>query len=138
VVKGALGALALLAGLLAGGCDAKSAPTQGAPSAGPGLGITFERQSTDAVVGAEAFEVTVRVNRLWGNMITRYGLRTPYEDGLHDVRPLLPVPILNGLAVIRDIVFSKVPFVGLYPYEFWLLTEDGQSSNHIFSEIKVQ
>jgi hypothetical protein len=129
-------ALGLLLAVATGGCNDPVKPA--AVAVGPGLGITVESQSADSLLGSEAFEVSLRVNRLWGQVITRYGLKTPYEDGMHDVRPLLPVPILNGLAVIRDIVFSKVPYVGLYPFEFWLVTEDGQASNHVFGKMKVQ
>lgn len=139
----ALAVLIAFSGSVLVGCDDTVLPVQTASKpvgvgAGTGLGITFESQSGDTLIGAEAFEITVRVYRLWGQVIVAYGLRTPYENAMHEVRPLLPVPVLGGIAIIRDIAFSQVPKGGLYPYEFWLVTEDGLASDRVHGTMKVQ
>jgi hypothetical protein len=140
--------LACALALLAAGCDDRqlveqkllvaASPAPQSTSSIPGLEISLVRFSAENLLGAEEFEITVRVERYWGQVLTRYHLKTPYETTVHDVKPLLPVPLLYGVAIIRNVALTEVPQAGPYRVEFWVDTEDGLPSNHVVGKLNVQ
>jgi hypothetical protein len=102
-----------------------------------GLEIDDLVLSTERLTGAESFFVTVRVTSPRGEHFRAYGLKTPYEEGIHAFSAL-PMAMQDGLVRIKVDPFSTMPVAGRYPLEFWLINDRKEASNRLKGEIVVQ
>lgn len=116
-------------------CESSPVTTASSPN---GLVIEFLNISAEHLVGAEYFDVTLSLPRPAGQYISHYGLRTPFEDTMTELKPPLPMPIQNGYVVLRKLVLTKVPRIGPYPVDFWVVSDTGQVSNHISYNLDIQ
>ncbi|MFN3432197.1 MAG: hypothetical protein ACK46X_19890, partial [Candidatus Sericytochromatia bacterium] len=102
-----------------------------------GLEIDDIALSTERLSGAESFFVTVRVTAPRGEHFRAYGLKTPYEEGIHAFSAL-PMAMKDGLVRIKVDPFSTMPVAGRYPLEFWLINDRKEPSNRLTGEVLVQ
>jgi hypothetical protein len=93
--------------------------------------------SSQQIVGSERFTVRVIVSSPLGDTLKGYGLKTPYEEGVHAFASL-PMAIRNGEVRIKVDPLSTMPKRGVYPIEFWLLNDRHEASNRLRGELTVQ
>lgn len=93
--------------------------------------------STGAIAGPERFTVKVIVASPQGSGIKGYGIKTPYEDGVHAFATL-PMAVANGQVQVKVDPLSTMPKKGHYPFEFWLVNDRHEASNHLRGDITVQ
>lgn len=93
--------------------------------------------SHERLAGPERFFVTVRVVAPLGEHAKAYGLKTPYEEGIHAFSAL-PMAMRDGLMRIKIDPFATVPHNGKYPYEFWLINNRNEASNRLRGEVVLQ
>lgn len=152
VARSLFGLAAVLAPSLVTGCS--DDPLPGAVMAGAGQ-AAFSRSlaedldrafavddeaelSSQSLIGAEWFEVRFTMRARAGRYVKAYGIRTPYEAFVKPVSPRLPLAIEGGAMVLRQVHFNRVPVAGEYPLEIWLINDEGDESNHVFSRVTVQ
>lgn len=102
-----------------------------------GLEIDDLALSTERLTGAESFFATVRVTAPQGEHFRAYGIKTPYEEGVHAFSAL-PTAMRDGMVRIKVDPFSTMPVAGRYPLEFWLINDRKEASNRLKGEIVVQ
>ena len=126
-----LTATLLLALSVLGGCGLKP----GTPPV-PGLqGFTVRELHTDGyrLVGLEAFDVHLRVPSAPNRSIQAYGIKTEFERTIRPI-PSLPMPVADGLIFLQSVALA----VGEYPFELWLVDDQGVESNHLNGRVFIQ
>jgi hypothetical protein len=120
--------------LLMAGCETPTAPV--APEGS--LNIRDLELSHQRLAGAEGFTVSVVVAGPVGRYVKAYGIKTPYETIVRPLKQPLNMAIPNGWMSLRQVHFNRVPVVGDYPFEVWLVNESGQVSNRLSAKVYVQ
>jgi hypothetical protein len=117
--------------------DASNVVSGGSASSPGGFTIRDLSTSAQTIAGAERFTVKVTVSSPQGDSLKAYGIKTPYEDGVHAFATL-PMAVRDGAVQIKVDPLSTMPKKGHYPFEFWLVNDRREASNHLRGDITVQ